>query len=568
MSKKGRLSAASTLPLLSVDFAFSQVPLLSSHEFRDEAGRQWDQRITIEDLEDLRRRELLVPLYRVDDDRLVPASPHPDDPSRIALFSRKGMVRDPADEDPALWSYHQPDDASPDWWNGYLYSRWQLLGLRDALRGRRNMDILPDDGADRTLAAIQRQEHLALASLSDRYFPSIIGRITYSSSAEREGLAAARRDIGPAARLAAAGYQPERLRTTAEFLLSRAHQHDPLREWWDLVRLSDANGWFRLRGAALEAMWQRIAAEVLLRAHEELAETGEIGPLPAVESEPRVWSPLLDRIGEQPHSDGISRSLAKLGLSPQPEVVLVIEGETEMTHIPPLLVELGIGQPRHVRIMNQRTSSDSPRQLARYIAPSLGRTLGDSQLIEAGPTALVVAMDAEGRHWGTQAQRDRSLRQLRASVRAEVVAQGGELTDTELDVLVQLHTWGDQKYELANFTDAQLETAITDVVAVQRPDVTTDPSWHAALREQLEYAREHALDINVVFERMRQPVSKVALAQALLPILIDALDHPDVPGHAHPPVIDLAYKLVDLVHRLSGGGYSLETPVTEPAVSS
>lgn len=253
----------STLPVLDIPFVFSQVPLLSSGQFRNEARSKWDQRISIDDLEQLHRLGLLVPLYRADDDREaepLPA-PHEDDSSKIARYAREGLIRDPQGEDASLWP-HRRSDAGDTWWDGFFYSQWQLLGLRDALRERENLRVIAEDpriaGEEdeqyQAFAARQRHEHLALAALSARFFPSIIGRVTYRDGAERETLLAARYDVDAAARLVAASFPVERLRSAAEFLLSRAHTYDPMREWWDLARHSDASGWFRLRGGALEAV--------------------------------------------------------------------------------------------------------------------------------------------------------------------------------------------------------------------------------------------------------------------------------------------------------------------------
>ncbi|SEN45164.1 hypothetical protein [Cryobacterium luteum] len=554
----------STLPLLDLPFAYSQVPLLSSRQFRDEARSKWDQHVSIEDLEELHRLGLLVPLYRADDDVNVEdlAAPQASDNSRIARYAREGMIRDPSSEDPALWPHRRPDDAGEGWWDGFFYSEWQLLGLRDALGQRENLRIVPDDEAwCRAFAAQQRHEHVALAALSTRFFPNVVGRVTYRDGAERETLAAAGHELDAATRLVAADFPIERLRPAAEFLLSRAHTYDPMRQWWDLLRHSDANGWFRLRGGALEAIWQRIAAEVLLRAHEELAAIGALDPLPNTR-DPHIWHPLQERIGLQRDSDGIHRSLARVGLSPEPCVVLVLEGETEMVHVPALLDALGMSKPRQVRVVNQRTSSDTPKQLARYVAPRLGRVRGDSHLIEAGPTALVVAMDGEGPIWGTKNARDRRLRELREIVRQEVAEQGGTLTDHELEILVQLHTWGDHKYELANFTNHELEIAITSVLRASPDTARDEGSWSIRLPSDIEYVRDRKLDIKVVFDRIQQRVSKVELAEALLPVLLAKLENDNTPDHAHPPVLDLAYDLVVLVNRLSGGGYRLETPAS------
>lgn len=174
-------------------------------------------------------------------------------------------------------------------------------------------------------------------------------------------------------------------------------------------------------------------------------------------------------------------------------------------------------------------------------------------------------MDAEGPIWGTSEARGRHLRDLREIVRQEVSEQGGTLTDDELEILVQLRTWGDQKYELANFTDDELETAIAQVLRANPEATRFEADWAPRLRADIEYARERGLDIGVVFQRVQQQVSKIELAEALMPVLLVKLEHENTADHAHPPVLDLVYDLVTLVHRLSGGGYSLETPITAPA---
>lgn len=54
-------------------------------------------------------------------------------------------------------------------------------------------------------------------------------------------------------------------------------------EWWPLLRHADHTGWSQFHGKPRQALWQRIAAEILLRAYEELAGTGVVEPL-------RRWS--------------------------------------------------------------------------------------------------------------------------------------------------------------------------------------------------------------------------------------------------------------------------------------
>lgn len=279
------------------------------------------------------------------------------------------------------------------------------------------------------------------------------------------------------------------------------------------------------------------------------------------------WGPLLDRIGPQAHSDGLERSLARVGLATHPKVLLVVEGDTELLQVGALLNEMDIGRDSQVRLIKQGTSSDWPNQFAQYVAPRLGRVRGGHHLIEAGPTALIVAMDPEER-WATPESRDRERNRLQAIVRAEVRAQGGDVTQTELDMLVQVRSWGDHTYELANFSDDELQAALGELAPPQEAGATNSVDWRHALRASIEYARDRKLDVKVVFDRMQWPVRKMALAQLLLPVVVAKLHGGHDGEHHHAPVIDLVLDVQALVQRLSGGGFRLETPaqVVDPSL--
>jgi len=554
--------------LLDLPFVFSQARLLESRQFIGKA-KSWGYKLTLDDLQELNQLGLLVPFFRVDDvrDARYVASPHAEDWSKIARYAREGMVRDPAAEDAsAIWPHLRPDDADADWWDGFLYGYWQLLGVKDALVGRENSVVWPSslEGSIEWAERL-RSEHIAMAALSARLLPRIIGRVTYSDGANRANLSAARFGIDSKSRLAAASFPADKLLPAAESLLSRAHTHDPMRQWWSLIRHSDHSGWFKMRDAALEAVWQRLAAEVLLRAHEELADAGEIKPLRDPEAS-RVWTPLLDRVGDHHYADGLERSLARVGLAPHPRVLLVVEGATEALHVHALLDELGIGGPHQVRIHKQGTSSDWPHELARSVIPRLGRVRGGHHEVESGVTALVVAMDAEGKYWGTPEKRAEHLGRLQGILRAGIEAQGGTLTQTELDSLVHVRTWGRYTYELANFADAELERALAQVGATR--GYTAAPS---ALADAVAHVRGGELDIKVAFDRMRWPLEKGLLAEVLLPVLIAKFARDDDDDEANVPVIELAYDVRDLVARFAPGGFHLESEVglrSNPAPNS
>ncbi|WP_440902893.1 hypothetical protein, partial [Actinosynnema sp.] len=110
----------------------------------------------------------------------------------------------------------------------------------------------------------------------------------------------------PGALLGAVPVQPHDLRQFAEDLLWEARR-DPMLRWLPLLRHADHRAWSELRGEALDCVWLRVAAEVLLLAHEELAGRGVVEPLPEVGGE--RWQPLSDRLGagREPLGDVLKR---------------------------------------------------------------------------------------------------------------------------------------------------------------------------------------------------------------------------------------------------------------------
>jgi len=79
-------------------------------------------------------------------------------------------------------------------------------------------------------------------------------------------------------------------------------------------------------------MDHRVAAEILLRFCEDLAEWGVGLPVPSAASFGMNWHPLCDRLSTRDQT--LDEDLMDLGLSPHPRVVLAVEGETEEVHVP------------------------------------------------------------------------------------------------------------------------------------------------------------------------------------------------------------------------------------------
>jgi hypothetical protein len=217
--------------------------------------------------------------------------------------------------------------------------------------------------------------------------PGVLRHIRLPPGIDRERLQRYRFESDVLEMLNAVGFDPARLKNEAEALLGNAHTRDPLAQWLPLIRHASHSAWSKLRGEPLHCLWLRIGAEVLLRAHEDLAVSGHLEPLPDVTG---VFSLLHRRLGQaSSDTDTLEEALGSFGLSPHPRVLLLVEGKSELKHLPPLLSEFGLDQPERVRIQQLQGASDNPHLLARYaVTPRVGRELGGGRQLVATPTAL------------------------------------------------------------------------------------------------------------------------------------------------------------------------------------
>jgi hypothetical protein len=138
---------------------------------------------------------------------------------------------------------------------------------------------------------------------------------------------------------------------------------------------------------------------------------------------------------------------------------------------------------------------------------------------------------------------------LKEAIRRDVRSQGADINGDYLNLLVTIHVWGDDKYELANFTDDELVEAATALTY----STTTTKTWEEDLRDKLTKAREHHHDIKIPFGQMRIPIDKPLLADILWPILLTKL-HAEFTGDHTPttPVIKLIDAIICLHHQMTG----------------
>jgi hypothetical protein len=561
---------ADPLALLRVPFVFSQDGLLGTADFLKQAKERGHD-LSLDGLRTLHEAGLLVPLFRVDDDvqeelriNVEPAGGM--NPWGWTIDAAgDGRLRDPQSEGPANnWPYTRPADVPHrdgiDWWNGYTYSSWQLLDLHNIINEHKIIKKGWRPGPDPHRVERDRRKVYALAALSPRFLSNVIGRVKLPPATQEKKLWEFRHGTDTLDLLQSVGFDPANLRAEAESLLGEAHTRDPLVKWLPLIRHASYEGWSKLRGDALDCIWLRIGAEVLLRAHESLAVDGHVEPLPSLEGS-TWWTMLHDRIG--PHAaeaESLERALGTFGLSPHPRVLLLVEGETEFNHVPRLLEQFGLSRPEQVRVQVCKGSNVNAQLITRYgITPRLGRVHSGTQLVDRTPTALIVAMDAENK-FATQAQRDAERQKLQDAIREEVKFQGGEIGQEDLDYLVELRVWGDDTYELANFTDDELVPAITELAKEQgNQNVATD-GWETSLRSELAVARQSHYDIKVPTGKMRVREDKIRLAGLLWPVLLAKTEAELAADAVVTPVVALVLDVRQKVAMLSGGGYSLRQP--------
>lgn len=548
------------LSLIALPYVFTQDDLLATEKFISEAKRR-GVRLTLQDLQNLHNYRLLLPLYRVSDIPVVGR--------RIAVKADGGMnargwtleaaaegrLHDSADEGySAAWPYERPagEDAMR-WWNGFVYSSWQLLFADSAMRQladvRQSRHFPPLWYKSRAQEA--RRLTVVLAALSTSYLPGVLGRLTMPGGTDESGLREYRARAQVHELLEVAGFSPMNLQRCAEAFLGQAHS-DPLVKWLPLLRYANYKGWSKLAGKPLDSMWRRVAAEILLRAHEDLAAEGVVEPLPDLTGAGH-WTMLHDRLTPQyKEAQTLERALAELGLSPYPKVILLVEGETELYHVPRLLAEFGITQPQDVRVQRTKSSKINAHLIARYgVTPRVGRKIGDRWLLDASPTALVIAMDPEN-HFATQDKRDKVRKDLQDAIREEVQYQDADISQDELDGLVRVHVWGDHTYELANFTDDELIPAITAMATRQQSARVESATWEADLRAELQAARAAHHDIKVVMGRMRLNEDKVEMAKLLLPVLLAKCEAEYIADDVQTPVLKVALEVRQLVGQWSG----------------
>jgi hypothetical protein len=443
---------------------------------------------------------------------------HVVDPS-FETFQRKLRFDDRGRADP------------PRWWNGLVYSHYQLLLLHELrsylqqrrywLREKRLVPRLATPNPSlQALATRIRRLAVVLTALEPRYLPSLDPEWIHVSGLGEEVAEQWRklRDAYDAAAVSLElGYTAQEARNDAEQLLAFAHGFDPLtNDARQLVSRLPRNQWDQLRNDARFALDHREAAEILLRFYDDLATQGQADALPESKQFGRSWHPLLERLTY--HDESLDQTLMSLGLSPHPRVVLAVEGETEAFHVPLLWRALDYPDaPELMRLLKMGSvDRDLQKVAALAAAPLVARRLPghDAWQLHKPPTTLIVAVDPEGRYFGTAEKVKKTRDGLIAQIEDVLRMQGVTSFDrSDLDVLVSVHTWKESCYEYEHFTDDELADALLAV----------HPTCNGLTRDELIAAiraeRDRRKDIKAVWSLWSPEPSKIDLAKQLWPVL-------------------------------------------------
>ena len=468
-------------------YALSQRPILTEDQFLKEAKRRGLWLPLEKDLELLHRLGLLVPILRYDKpvrSLRAAARRHPGrkweilsggipvhGPDLLAEASAGRVAR--AREGPfRSWARRRRMEGDVSFRaTEYLYSPYQLLTIhhvQEALRTRRaqRARFTSREWAATVIqgvraVSLRNDGHAALlTALEPVFYPGIIAqaRMPLGYGIDFGEYDAYVRSVDAVALLATVRMTADDLLRTAERFLSDAHDIDPLRNWIELVGLVHPDKWARLEGSALLAIDLRIAAEMCLRLYEELAASGQAGPLPALSG--RWWSPLHDRIGGR--RDDLDSVLIDYDLSPHPALLLIVEGWTELSVVPRVMRMLSIPvRDSFIQVVDLGGADKSFEQIARLSAPRLRRSSPSVADMLRPPLRVLIVMDEDGR-FSTPAKRAERKREwveyvwnmLGEDLRTDV-AQG------EIEQMIEVTTWreGGGDLELAHFSARQLARA-------------------------------------------------------------------------------------------------------------
>ena len=452
----------------------------------------------------------------------------------------------------------------------YLYSQHQLVhlpGLRGVLERLRWNDSAVtgidapkwwrEDARER--AARLDEIVIAVSALEAVHYPDVMGRLQWRRGVEAIAEYERWREKLPVTwALRWLGVDAAWIRSAAAELLRLADGIDPLGAWLDVVRQADPGTWERLKGSARSAMDVRIAAEVLLRYYDALARARRAPSLEWPRQRRRVGRSIFaSRLQAQGSVDDV---LTSFGLSPHPNLVLVVEGDTELEIVPRVMRHFGIRtDPDYIRIVNREGVGKDITALVAFAAgPVAGADNEGKDLRLLRPaTRMLVVSDAEGK-MATATDREKArMNWVERLMRTLPAEQRLESVRKSLDLLVDVMTWNPrgESFEFAHFTDMQIASAIASLDTRSRQPAPRARVKHVgALRAQGGNLKSALPGV----------CSKLELAEGLWPVLEAKMRRAAMRGTLERiPLVRVLDRATDLAREFPRAG--LVIPLEEPS---
>lgn len=535
--------AATSLDLLQDGWLLSQSGVWTTGQFIRYA-KERGFALRPENLAALYRQRLLVPLFAVHDEPMTQPVMVGDSPAEsfstvkieVRVAAAEGRISDP-------WVTSLPDDCrfgertmeDPErWWNGLVYSPWQVLNLAPLARcfdmkGRlvqREEPWLAYADEAQALSRQSRDLGLILAAIDARYLPvsrsgwlQLRGARSHEWASYREGF-----DAGAVANQLGMGGAD--LVRAAEGLLFSAHDLDPTGRWHRLIRQANAKNRDKLQGLARLAVDLRLGAELLLLFAEDLGH-----PSPA-QSGP-VWEPLMDRISH--HGEHLDNVLQDFGISPHVRVALILEGPTELIHARHILEHLGYEEhPPGLEIVIMRGvgNREQVRKLASHLATPIVTDALPGYYRTLRPVCrVIVATDPEKPMDDPVAFKTSLIHDIRQGLHEQGI---DDVAEESLDWLVETRVWS-APFEFEFFDDDEIVQAMQQLPGRHLPTART--------------AAEHVAEARAAGRSLKkgmESLSKTALAEALWPSLRAKIDASLAEGQSIPAIAEVVHHAAQL----------------------
>jgi len=462
---------------------------------------------------------------------------------QIRTSRREGRLEDPAIRGyrPQLRMARPSGEHRLNWWNGLIYSRWQLLALaelephlREGRRrwrdGRLRWQLRPADSFTMMRATWHRRLSSLLVALEARYMPEFDEYVLHLVNADRDQWREFRAGFSAASVLRLMGWTADEVLTAANNLLSGLGFINLLgNEWSQLFRRAPVKEQEDVSGALRRVLDRRLAAEILLKCYEDLAEEGLA--LPLSQRSGTDFSYASERISHR--SNSLDQLLSGLGISPHPGVILLVEGESEAELLPRIQKWIRTeSNGELVRPLILRGVTRDLSKLAAFAcAPIVERPIENYWLTRRPPTRIMVLVDPE-RQYSTAAKVEHERQKLVDEIVTVVRAQGVDPTRGEVESLVQIHAWAASCFEFEHFTNRELAEALRAI------HPTCGGLDDAALSRAVSIERSARRDIRRVWGTWVPEPSKIDLANALWPAMEARLEQASAGKGPWPPIAE------------------------------